>query len=178
MRSIVRIEQPLYPEGRIRIMEEKRYGLVNEDLLTSLSREARINPRRRQNYNLHQPEDRVQRFLNAVEPASYVRPHRHLNPPKSETFIVLRGSFLILLFNDRGDVLESIKLDAEGVNRVIDVLPGTWHGLISLKPGSIYFEVKDGPYVPLTDKDFAPWAPPEGSGESDAYLQKLKGMAL
>ena len=29
-------------------------------------------------------------MLNAIEPQSYIRPHRHLIPPKVEVFLVLR----------------------------------------------------------------------------------------
>ena len=36
------------------------------------------------------------------------------------------------------------------------------------------FEVKPGPYRPATDKDFAPWAPPEYSLEAPAFLAGIE----
>ena len=30
-------------------------------------------------------------MLNAIQPGSYIRPHRHLDPPKSESLILLQG---------------------------------------------------------------------------------------
>ena len=46
----------------------------------------------------HEFDEHVQRMLNAVEPGSYVRPHRHVNPVKPEAFVVLRGSVLVVRF--------------------------------------------------------------------------------
>jgi hypothetical protein len=54
-----------------------------------------------------------------------------------------------------------------------EVPAGTWHALVALERGSVFFETKPGPYVPLTDKDFAPWAPEEGSEEAGEYLDNL-----
>jgi cupin fold WbuC family metalloprotein len=41
------------------------------------------------NYNFHQAEDCLQRFLNAIEPESYIRPHRHINPEREEIFLLI-----------------------------------------------------------------------------------------
>ncbi len=38
-----------------------------------------------------QNSDTLHRMLNAVQPDSYVRPHRHLDPPKAEAWILLQG---------------------------------------------------------------------------------------
>ena len=44
------------------------------------------------NYNFHERlDDPVNRLLNALEPGTYLRPHRHLNPKKDEIFLLLRG---------------------------------------------------------------------------------------
>jgi hypothetical protein len=37
----------------------------------------------------------------------------------------------------------------------------------------VVFESKDGPYSPLNDKDFAPWAPVEGTSEAGVYNKSL-----
>jgi cupin fold WbuC family metalloprotein len=49
----------------------------------------------------------------------------------------------------------------------------TWHTLIVLEDGSVVYEVKDGPYSPVDDKNFAPWAPEEGSSECHAYMENI-----
>ena len=67
---------------------------IHSDLLDQVVKEARASERRRMNYNFHQLEDPANRMLNAIEPESYIRPHRHLEPPRDEAFFVLRGQGL------------------------------------------------------------------------------------
>ena len=78
--------------------------LLDGDVLRALSEEALRRPRRRVNANLHGMEDRVHRLLNAVEPGSYIRPHRHLDPPRAETLVVVRGALGLVLFDGEGRV--------------------------------------------------------------------------
>jgi cupin fold WbuC family metalloprotein len=148
--------------------------ILDEKILDGLSAAARENPRRRMNLNLHEDYgDPYQRLLNAVEPTSYVRPHRHLTPPKPETFLAVRGRFAVVLFADDGAILQVAFL-SPGREVVADIRAGAWHAVVSLEPGSVFFEAKPGPYEPLSDKDWAPWAPAEGSGEAEGYLEKLR----
>ncbi len=61
------------------------------------------SPRLRAHRNFH-PElsDSVQRLAIAMEPGTYVRPHRH--PHTFELLLPLRGRFVVLNFDDRGTV--------------------------------------------------------------------------
>lgn len=148
--------------------------LITPADLDGLSRAARDVPRRRLNLNLHTDyADPCQRLFNAVEPESYLRPHRHTDPPKPECFIAIRGRFHLLIFDDAGRVTKRIELAPGGPVAAADVPAGDWHAIVALEPGSIFFETKPGPYTPLTDKDFAPWAPAEGSAEAGAYLKSV-----
>jgi cupin fold WbuC family metalloprotein len=155
----------------------KPYQILTQDLLTELSGKARQTERKRLNYNIHELPDLVQRFFNAIEPESYVRPHRHLEPPKNECFIVLRGKFLLILFSNTGAIMDVILLEPDK-HLGVDIQPGVWHTIMSLESGSVFFEVKDGPYIQSTDKDFAPWAPDEKSLEAQEYWNKLRTDAL
>lgn len=151
--------------------------IVTPDELDILSRSAAASPRRRLNLNLHgEYADPCQRLFNAVEPDSYLRPHRHTAPPKPECFVAIRGRFHLLIFDDAGKVIERIELAAAGPVVAADLPAGVWHAIVALEPGSIFFETKPGPYTPLTDKDFAPWAPAEGSAEAVVYLQNMTAV--
>lgn len=120
-------------------------------------------PRLRAQHEFHASfQDPIQRFLNAIEPGSYVRPHRHLEDGRWEWFQTLIGAAGVLIFDDKGKVLERVEITAKGPLYGVEILPGCWHTLVSLASGTVLFEIKPGPYVPLTDKDFAQWAPPEG----------------
>jgi cupin fold WbuC family metalloprotein len=42
------------------------------------------------NYNFHESlDDPINRLINAMEPETYLRPHRHKNPDKNEVFLLL-----------------------------------------------------------------------------------------
>ncbi len=97
-------------------------------------------------------------------PFSYVRPHRHLAPPKTETFVLLRGRAWVLIFDDEGSMIEAVLMDGKRV-AIVDIQPGCWHTILPVRK-SLLFEVKPGPYDPQTDKEFAPWAPEETSQET------------
>ena len=152
--------------------------IIDRKKLDSLSRAARDSARRRLNLNLHeQDSDPCQRLFNALEPNTYVRPHRHLDPSKTECFVAVRGRMALIVFNDAGDVRQVVPFGDGSDTIAVDLSADCWHSLISLAPGSIFFEVKTGPYDPLTDKHFASWAPEEGSPQAGSYLASLLAKA-
>lgn len=145
-------------------------------LLDAVSTAARASPRRRKNHNLHPREDSAcHRLLNALEPDSYVPPHRHLDPEKDETFVVLRGRFGVVTFDDAGAVIAARALEPGGTAGV--TLPaGTWHSIVALEAGSVFLEAKAGPYLPLAPAERAAWAPGEGEAGALAYLAGLRAL--
>ena len=146
---------------------------ITPDLLESVSRQAKESSRFRMNYNFHQEEDLAQRFLNAIEPESYIRPHRHIDPSKDEAFLILRGRGVIVIFEDDGTVKEVFILDPTTGNLGVDIPAGVYHTIISLQSGSVFYEVKPGPYIANSDKNFAPWAPDENSSTVPTFFSQL-----
>ena len=150
-----------------------RIQRLDQALLDEVTERALTSARRRTNHNFHSSaDDNPHRFLNALAEGTYCAPHRHRSPPKSEAFLVLRGQVAIFVFNDTGTVVETHILGAGGLLGV-DVPPGVWHCIAVLSKTAVYYEVKPGPWDPTTDKDFAPWAPAEGSPEANDYLASL-----
>lgn len=140
--------------------------------------ESRTAPRQRIIRPFHRSnEDSLHRMFNAIQPGSYARPHRHLEPPKAEAWIVLRGKLLFVAFYEDGAVDQAIVLDAGGERFGVDLVPGRYHTIVALAPDTVIYEVKSGPYTRATDKEFAPWAPEEGSPEVAAYLAGLLELA-
>lgn len=115
----------------------------------------------------------LHRMLNAMQPGTYVRPHRHGDPPKAESFVLLRGAMRVVVFDGEGGVTGWTDLAPGGATFGMDVEPGVFHTMIALAPDTVMFEVKPGPYTPASDKDFAPWAPEEGAPEAATYLDDL-----
>lgn len=151
---------------------------IDSKLLNSITDSARVNPRLRQHHNIHESYDEpCQRLLNAMEPGSYIQPHRHLLCPKIELFFVVRGLMALIIFSDDGAITNIHPLSATGDTVGMEIPPGVWHSLVSLEKGSVFLEVKPGPFEPLTGKDRAPWAPAEGTAEAARYLDELTAMA-
>ncbi len=149
---------------------------ITTQLLAEVADEARSAPRRRKNRNLHRMEDPVHRLLNAVEPGTYIRPHRHLAPPKTETALVLAGRIGMIVFDDAGNVTTTAVLDAHGEVRGADIEPGAWHTFVALAPGSVFFEAKPGPYVAPGPADLAAWAPAEGDSDAEAAERGFRSL--
>jgi len=146
---------------------------LDQALLDEVTKRALTSTRRRTNHNFHKSAaENPHRFLNALVEGTYCQPHRHSKPPKSEAFLVLRGSVVVFVFDDTGKVVETHVLDTSGLLGV-DVPPGVWHCIAALSKTAVCYEVKPGPWDPATDKEFAPWAPSEGSPATATYLESL-----
>ena len=116
---------------------------------------------------------KVQRLLNFLQPGTYIRPHCHPLNHATESVCLLSGHLEVLIFSPEGSICARHHLTT--MSPLIDIEPETWHGMIVHALDTVIFEVKQGPYNPETDKEFAPWAPEEGSPEVNAFLNGLRG---
>lgn len=150
---------------------------IDGALLDRVSEAARNSPRLRKNHNFHRSEaDISNRLLNAIEPASYIVPHRHMDTTKDETFVVLRGRFGLVLFDESGNVAHQEVLDSAGPVFGVTIPHDTFHSIVSLAPGSVFFESKAGPYAALTPEERAAWAPAENDPAAEAYRRRLEAL--
>jgi cupin fold WbuC family metalloprotein len=126
---------------------------------------------------MHQNEmDAIQRLFVSMLPESYIRPHRHSRPGAWESFILLAGDALCLVFDDEGKIAERVLL-GKGNARSVEIEPGAWHSLLSLCAETLLLELKPGPYAALAPADCAAWAPAEGAAtcaELLAWERKAK----
>jgi cupin fold WbuC family metalloprotein len=155
----------------------ERWTVIDQALIEQKIEDAKKNSRRREIHNFHSSDqEALHRMLNSIQPGSYIRPHRHLDPPKDEGFILLKGSAGFVIFDGEQGLRkkEFILLDFVRGTYGIDIRAGVWHTLFSLEPDSVLYEVKPGPYTPLTDKDFASWAPRDNSPDAADFLIELE----
>ena len=121
--------------------------IIDQELLDSLTAQAKASPRLRMNYNFHQSlDDKCHRFLNALEPGTVMAVHHH--PTKDETFVVLRGKVVVRLYDDDGTLRESVVLGPGEDRFGLNVPKGVWHTVECLETGTVLFECKEGPFVP------------------------------
>ena len=125
--------------------------IIDDKLIEGVIAQAKESPRLRMNYNFHQSlDDKCHRLLNALEVGTVVPIHRH--PTKDESFVLLKGKIRVNLFNDAGNVTESVVLNPSDGVYGVDIPKNVWHNVEWLESGSVIFEVKEGPFVPH-DKD-------------------------
>lgn len=150
---------------------EQSFGNADFDLLCQ---QALDNERLRLHRNIHADHaEPCQRLFIAMQPGSYVAPHRHTAPAKSETFIALQGCLGLLFFDDLGRVRNKVEIGPDRTYRLCDIPAGVWHTAVALESDSVFLEVKPGPYCPVSAVDWASWAPTSGSREAPDYLAFL-----
>ena len=119
--------------------------IIDDNLMNGLAEEAKKSPRLRKNYNFHQSlQDKCHRFLNALEPGTFIPVHHH--PDKDETFVILKGKVRVTTYNDEGKIAESCVISQESGRYGVDIPKNVWHGLECLEP-SVLLECKAGPFV-------------------------------
>lgn len=147
---------------------------IDHNLIDPLTVEAKESPRKRKNFNFHpNADDPMHRMIHASNKGTYVQPHKHENPNKTEAFIILKGRVVVVEFNDEGEIIDHIIMDASKGNYGVEIPPRVWHSLITLENDSVFYEVKNGPWNPSDDKFFAPWAPKEGDTEVGNYINMI-----
>lgn len=132
--------------------------VINQAVLNQLTEQAKASPRLRMHLDLrNSEEDGSQRMLNAIEPGSPERIHRHQHT--SETVVCLRGKVVEKFYDEldgsagspQGVCTESIEMTPNGPNIAINIPAGQWHSIRAVESGSVVLAVKDGKYEPLSD---------------------------
>ncbi|WP_031568398.1 WbuC family cupin fold metalloprotein [Rheinheimera texasensis] len=149
--------------------------LLDHSLFSALLDAAAQSPRRRAFKNLHQDfAEAVQRVVIAIQPDSYVPPHRHVEAHQWELFVVLAGSIDFCQFDDAGQLISRSTIVAGSTLAGLELAPGIWHSIVAAPGGAVFLEVKQGPFDPAQPRYFAPFAPTEQDLQAGAYLAWLR----
>jgi cupin fold WbuC family metalloprotein len=147
---------------------------LTQELLDEVAANSRRTSRLRQNYNFHDLSEKVQRFVNLLQPGTYVRPHRHLRPDAVngfEFFVVIQGELGIIILNEDRQIIHKERVSAAGPTRAIELPEGTIHTLVALAADTAILEFKEGPYHPSSDKDFLTDFPAEGTAGAEEFVK-------
>jgi cupin fold WbuC family metalloprotein len=152
--------------------------VITRELVQQTASESRDNERRRIVQPFHRTnEDVLRRMLNAIQPDSYIQPHRHPSVSDVEAWLVLQGALALFFFENDGAVSERLVLRAGSEAFGVDFPGDRFHTLVVLEPNTVIYEVKPGPYVPFAGTEVAPWAPAEGTSAAVGYLEQLRRAA-
>jgi cupin fold WbuC family metalloprotein len=152
--------------------EPRRIQVIDRSQIEELAIQATAVPRKRAHLLLHDgPTDQVQRLLIALQPNSYVRPHRHSR--QWELLILQQGRGALLIFDDPVRLVDRMELSSTA--SVIQIPIGIWHGFVVLERNTAVIEIKPGPFVP---NEFADWAPDEGDANADTFVKWARSARI
>jgi len=147
---------------------------LGEQQIAFLKRQAASNARGRARICAHKTnEDMLHEMVIAISAQSYIHPHKHLG--KSESFHIIEGEVDVVVFDDRGDIVEIIELGEAGSGRnfYYRLSDSKFHTLVIRGSFLVVHEVTNGPFR-KEDTALAPFAPPESRREEAlAYMKAL-----
>lgn len=127
----------------------RKLELIDTALMDEVIAKAEESPRLRMNHNFHPTlDDKVQRFLNVMEPGTVIDIHHH---KVDEMLILLQGSVKVLLYNDDKEIIDEAILSAKTENYGVQMPANVWHTVECLEPHTVLFEVKEGPFIKHED---------------------------
>lgn len=123
--------------------------VIDKALLNKVFEKAKRSQLLQINFNFQGSSEAKARCLfNALKKGTILPIHRleHI----AESYMFLRGKIRVLFHNDQKVKTESFILDSLVGNYGVHIPKGQWHTLEVLESNSVLFEVKEGPYTPLT----------------------------
>jgi cupin fold WbuC family metalloprotein len=138
-----------------------------------LRQAVRQTPNRRARINAHPDhDDALHEMIIAIEPTSYIRPHRH--PGKSEAFHIIEGEVDIVVFRDHGAIDQIVSLGEKGGPRPFyyRMSEPRFHTLVIRSDLLIVHEITNGPFSP-DSTIYAAFAPSEGDPAAAAFQAEL-----
>ncbi len=113
-----------------------------------------------------------QKFINCLDPRTYVRPHMHIVPKTQELMCWLTGEIVVLLFDTIGKVTHRIVMNQRGV-KVLEIPAFCYHAFIATEQ-SAYLEIRNTPYHPsVRDRTYSDWSPEEYSIAVKEYKERF-----
>jgi cupin fold WbuC family metalloprotein len=126
-------------------MTQQEIRILSSDFLGTYTQAAQRSPRLRKQRNLHEVDEPIIRVVRAMQPRTYMQPHRHLGEAPFRLFVLLQGSIGVLYFAENGQSEEAIVLSAERGNYGIEVPGDQFFTLVCLAPDSVLLEIREGP---------------------------------
>ena len=152
---------------------------LDEDFFNTLIENASNSERKRAHHNLHKElYEPVQRLCIAFKKGTYVRPHHHSQDNKWELILGIKGNLGLVIFDEHGVIIDKVTLSPGGSVSGLELVPNTWHTVYPETESAVIMEVKEGPYTPAKESDFAQWAPQEGDSTVQDFLVWIQNAKI
>ena len=151
---------------------------ITDSLIDETLEKARQSSRKRAMHCFSAAHETVQHMLNTCLNGTYVQPHKHEDPDKTEIISILRGRMAVFTFDDNGKISTCTILDVNGSDKALEIPPGIWHNMMVVGIEAVVHEIITGPYEAESHKKFALFSPPENEIEkAGSYLKNLEERA-
>ena len=102
---------------------------------------------------------------------TYVRPHKHVG--KSESFHLIDGEVVLVLFEDNGDLREVVQMGNYVSGKIFyyRIDEPIFHSILIQSDIVVFHEATEGPFI-REDTIFADWSPAEGNVDGICKFQK------
>ncbi len=135
------------------------YADVGPEWIERLKEIALTSPLRRSRLCLHKADDdMLHEMIIALAQDCIFPPHRH--PSKTESYHMIDGRAVLILFREDGTAVRALLLTPPGQKGIFCFRLGTpaFHALLQLDDVAVFHEVTNGPFR-KGEAVLAPWAP-------------------
>ncbi|MCK9630289.1 MAG: WbuC family cupin fold metalloprotein [Methanoregula sp.] len=135
---------------------------ISKEDITHLKQLAERTTRKRSRLCAHKDiRSPLHEMLIVHKQDTYVRPHKHLG--KSESFHLIDGEVLLLLFEDNGNLREVIQMGDYNSGKIFyyRIDNPIFHSIVIKSESTVFHESTKGPFI-RENTIFADWAPEEG----------------
>jgi len=150
---------------------------VSRNEINKLKKMAESNERRRIRLCTHMDiVDKVHEMVIIHKKHNYIRPHKHIG--KSESFHIIEGALELVVFDELGNVDQSILLGEYDSSYPFywRLSESRFHTVIPKSEIVVFHETTSGPFH-LQDTIYAEWSPKEAEHISKirSYLDQISG---
>ena len=152
------------------------FAEVGPDWIERLKAMALSSPLRRSRLCLHRSDaDSLHEMIIALAYDCLFPPHRH--PTKTESYHIIQGRFVLIIFSDEGLPVRSVLLSTAGKGALLcfRLSKPAFHAVLPLDKVVVFHEVTNGPFR-KDEAVLASWAPSKSS-ELRSFLERAATLS-
>lgn len=147
---------------------------IRREDINQLKQVANEGPRKRSRLCAHKDiRSSLHEMVIIHKSDTYVRPHKHVG--KSESFHLIDGEVVLVLFEDDGDIRDVVQMGDYGSGKIFyyRIDEPVFHSILIKSDFVVFHESTEGPFI-REDTIFAEWSPDISDAEScTKYLEQL-----